>query len=326
VRCSVTNAALAVSMVICFNAAALAAGGNVKTTPGWLTDTFIISGHRAGGRVHAPDNSMPNIRFAIENQLTAIEVDLRLTSDGALILWHDSYFPRRYVEPTAADGERIGTDKLSSGQVRRIRYSATVGGRLWKAVEVVFAADLARVAKGRINLHLDAKNAPAAKVIDFIRRHGLQREAMVMSGGIDYLEAVRAAEPDVCLEYADNTLGRRKVDGQWKWYPAAKQHQLYHELMTKLAAAGVDALCTKGLTAAKVAICHHHGILVRTSASHMKVGVAPDPFLRMGVDYALTDDPLLLKQALRRLRPAAALSRPGQTLFDLVRRQRTRQK
>ena len=318
------SAALAVSMVLCFDAAVLAAGGDVKSTPGWLTDTFIISGHRAGGRVHAPDNSMPNIRFAIENRLTAIEVDLRLTSDGALILWHDASFPKTYVDPTAADGERIGTDKLSSEQVRRIRYSTTVGGRLWKDVKVVFADDMAKAAKGRINLHLDTKSVPAAKVIEFIRRHGLQREAMVMSGSLDYLEAVRAAEPDVCLEYADNTLGRRKVDGQWKWYPAAKQHELYHELMTKLAAAGVDALCTKGLTAAKVAICHDHGILVRTSAGHMKVGVAPDRFLRMGVDYALTDDPLVLKQALRRLRPAAALSRPGQTLFDLVRGQRTR--
>ncbi|NQT51031.1 hypothetical protein HQ576_03220, partial [bacterium] len=62
----------------------------MKNARGYLRDTFIISGHRGGGRVHAPDNSMPNIEFAVQHQLTAVEVDLRLTRDGRLILWHDS--------------------------------------------------------------------------------------------------------------------------------------------------------------------------------------------------------------------------------------------
>jgi len=300
-------------------AAALAAGGEMGEPAGYLRDTCIISGHRGGGRVHAPDNSMPNIRSAIEQRLTAIEVDLRLTSDGVLILWHDASFPRKLVDPAAAEGEKIGTHRLTAEQVRRIRYAATVGGKVWRDVRVVFADELVRATKGKVNLHLDVKGVPAARVLEFIRKHGLQRESMVMSGSLDYLAAIRAAEPDVCLEYTDNTLGRRQVDGQWQWYPVEKQHALYHALMKKLVTAGVDALCTKGLTREKVAICHRYGILVRTSASHLKPGRAPDAFLRMGVDYALTDDPLLLRSALATLRPHARQSRPGQTLHELIR-------
>ena len=84
-------------------------------------------------------------------------------------------------------------------------------------------------------------------------------------------------------------------------------------------ASNIDAFCTKGLTKEKVAICHEFKILVRTSAGNMKPGRKPDPYLELGVDYALTDDPLLIENALRRLRPGSELSRPGQTFFELIR-------
>jgi glycerophosphoryl diester phosphodiesterase len=296
--------------------AAAHAGENPQTH---LRDTFIISGHRAGGRIYAPDNSLPNILFAIENELTAIEIDLRLTGDGKLILWHDASFPTMYVDATAAEGEKIATDRVSAAEVRRFRYSATVGGRTWEDVRVVFADDVVKLTKGKVNLHLDTKDVRPDRVIEFIGGHNLQAECMVMSGSIGYLETIHAALPEVCLEYTDNTLGRRRVGGAWEWYPAEKQHQLYHELMEALSAAGVDAFCTKGLTREKIAICHQYGIMVRTSANNLQVGQAPDRYLEMGVDYALTDDPVLMREALRKIRPDAAVSSPGQTFLELIR-------
>jgi len=280
-------------------------------------DTFIISAHRAGGRVHAPDNSMPNVLYAIQNQFTAVEVDLRLTSDGDLVLWHDASLPKEYVEPGAAGNMAVSL--LSSDQIRDIRYSAMVGDKLWDDVEVVFADELVRATKGKINLHVHPKDVSAKRIVEFIRRHEIQEECMVMQGDLDCLKDVASAEPDVCLEFTDNTLGRRQVDGAWQWYPTEKQHELYHELMKELKTAGIDAFCTKGLTKEKVAICHEYGIMVRTSAANMQPGHKPDRYLEMGVDYALTDDPLLMKESVTRLRPGVALSRPGQTLLELVR-------
>lgn len=283
-------------------------------------DTFVISGHRAGGRVHGPDNSMPNIRYAIQNQLTAVEVDLRLTRDGDLVLWHDASLPKKYVQPEAAG--RIAISSLSSDQVRGIRYSAIVGDRPWGNVKVVFADELVKAARGRVNLHLDVKDVPAEKIIQFIRRYKIQKECMAMHTNVDYLKEIASAEPEVCLEYCDNTLGRRQIDGQWQWHPAEKQHELYHQLMKELKTAGIDAFCTKGLTKEKVAICHEYGIMVRTSAANMQPGSMPDRYLEMGVDYALTDDPVLMKQSVRRLRPGASLSEPGQTFLELIRGKR----
>jgi hypothetical protein len=124
------------------------------------------------------------------------------------------------------------------------------------------------------------------------------------------------------LEYCDNTLGRRQIDGVWQWYPAEKQHELYHQLMKKLKAAGIDAFWTKGLTKEKVAMCHEYDIMVRTSAANMQPRMTPDRHLDMGVDYALTDDPILMRQSVRRLRPDALLSTAGQTFLELVRDKR----
>jgi len=285
-----------------------------------IKNTFIISAHRAGGRVHAPDNSIPNILYAIKNQATAVEVDLRLTRDGDITLWHDASLPKEYVQPEA-DG-KIAVSSLSSDQIKGIRYSTTVGDRIWDDVEMVFSDELVKVTRGKINLHLHPKGVPAERIIQFIRKHKIQKECMVMHTDVDYLKGVTSAEPEVCLEYCDNTLGRRQIDGKWQWYPTEKQHELYHQLMKELKAAGIDAFCTKGLTKEKVAICHEYGIMVRTSAAHMQPGCVPDRYLEMGVDYALTDDPVLMKQSVGRHRPGTLLSKPGQTFFELVRDKR----
>jgi hypothetical protein len=48
-----------------------------------------------------------------------------------------------------------------------------------------------------------------------------------------------------------------------------------------------------------------NGIMVRNSAANMQPGMTPDRYIEMGVDYALTDDPILMRQSVRRLRPDA---------------------
>lgn len=306
-----------VFIAVCLAVKVEAGAEDKKGSSALPKSTFIISGHRAGGRVHAPDNSMPNVLFAIENGLTALEIDLRLTKDGRLVLWHDYSLPKAYVEPGAVG--KVAINKLSTDQVGKIRYSGKVGDKKWNKVKIVFADDLVKVAKGKINFHLDVKDIPADTLIEFIRKHDIRHQSMVMSGSVDYLRQIHRAEPEVCLEYADNTLGRRQVDGKWEWYATEKQHALYSTLMKKLAAAGVDAFCTKGLTKEKVEICHQYAIMVRTSAGHLKPGVSPDRFIEMGVDYALTDDPLLIRRRVTELRPGVSLSKPGQTFFELIR-------
>jgi glycerophosphoryl diester phosphodiesterase len=49
---------------------------------------FIICGHRGDPRVY-PENTIPALSSAVSDGANAVEVDLCITSDGVVILWHD---------------------------------------------------------------------------------------------------------------------------------------------------------------------------------------------------------------------------------------------
>ncbi len=54
---------------------------------------MIVIGHR-GARLEAPENTIPGFRYAIDLGLTAVEFDIRMTSDGHLVVIHDATVDR----------------------------------------------------------------------------------------------------------------------------------------------------------------------------------------------------------------------------------------
>ncbi len=64
--------------------------------------TFLIIGHRGGGRnsdLHPySENSLPMLRFAERLGCNGVEIDIRLTSDGVPILFHDETISNRLVK------------------------------------------------------------------------------------------------------------------------------------------------------------------------------------------------------------------------------------
>lgn len=52
-----------------------------------------LIGHR-GARFEAPENTVPGFRYAIDLGLEAVELDIRMTSDGHLVVIHDATVDR----------------------------------------------------------------------------------------------------------------------------------------------------------------------------------------------------------------------------------------
>jgi glycerophosphoryl diester phosphodiesterase len=69
-----------------------------------LTPAPLVYAHR-GDRSRAPDNTLQAYRLAVEAGTDGIELDVRRTSDGVLIMSHDAHFPDMppYVEMTMAE-------------------------------------------------------------------------------------------------------------------------------------------------------------------------------------------------------------------------------
>ena len=286
---------------------------------------LIISGHRAGGRVFAPDNSAPNIQHAAVVGLNLIEIDLRPTADGGLVLWHDSSSPRSTFFPGDTFGKRIVFNRMSVSEIGELRYAAAAGEREWKDLAIVDADTMIEQYKNRLNFHLDVKNTLADRVLKLIADHGIRDRVIVMSPNLDYIRTIKKADQKIICEWTNNTLGRHNVDGKWVYYPTDRQHAEYYRAMQSLRKAGGDMLCTKGLTTEKARICHQYGIAVRPSANNVKTGDGAR-FLHIGVDGILGDDPCAVTEAVRKIRGKDYVPLPGQTVAEIFASRRVRLK
>lgn len=72
------------------------AGGSTTTapaadeSPSILPADFDLEGHR-GARGLRPENTLPAFETALDLGVTTLELDLHLSADGALVIWHDDF-------------------------------------------------------------------------------------------------------------------------------------------------------------------------------------------------------------------------------------------
>jgi len=107
---------------------------------------FLLTGHR-GYRARFPENTVSSIIGAISCGATAVEVDVRATADGVLVLSHDSNLER-------ISGNPIEVSEATFEELRAVGFQ---GERITTLSEVASAV------KGRVALDLDIKIADQAK-------------------------------------------------------------------------------------------------------------------------------------------------------------------
>ncbi len=101
----------------------------------------LVIAHR-GDRQGGPENTLAAIESAIRLGVDGVEVDLRATHDGEVVLFHDDDLMR-------LTGQRGRMEEMTAERVRGIR----VGGE-----KVPTLRDLLNLAGGRILLNLELKN------------------------------------------------------------------------------------------------------------------------------------------------------------------------
>jgi glycerophosphoryl diester phosphodiesterase len=276
------------------------------------TRPLLISAHRGGGRIHAPDNSLPNIEHAIELGVPLIEVDLRATADGRLVLWHDPSAARTLF---GLDGEgAVRWSEMDRAAVERLRYSAEAGGRTWTDLRVLDADEVVGRFRDRIGFHLDIKDTPVERVLGLIDTHQIADRSIVAGPDINRLAEVKRHRPGVVCEWAQNTLGRRQDEaGEWVWLDDESQLQDFRDALGLACGVGVEMLCTKGLTPEKVALCREYAVTVRPSVNTLGTGDGAK-YVAMGVEWLLCDDPERVKRVATMSRGSAAVAPASTTV------------
>ncbi len=130
-----------------------------------MKTSFLIVGHR-GASALFPENTIRSIKGAVECGATAVEVDIRATSDGYLVLSHDPT-----LERTFGLAKRVSDTKLS--EMKELRFNGEPVATLEDAVQAV---------AGRVGLDLDIKvTGYEERIVGVIKERGHFESTMFTS-------------------------------------------------------------------------------------------------------------------------------------------------
>jgi len=142
---------------------------------------IIVIAHR-GEHTEAPENTLASIRKAIEVGCDYVEVDVRRTRDGALVLMHDST-----VDRTTNGRGKVET--LTLAEIRALDAGAKRGAA-WAGEKVPTFDEALAACKGKIKVYVDHKAGPPAEILSAIEKHGMVRD-VVIYGSVENLRAFK---------------------------------------------------------------------------------------------------------------------------------------
>lgn len=221
---------------------------------------MIITGHR-GALGTEPENTLRSFRRAVADGCDEIELDLRVSADGELVIMHDATVDRT----TSGSGEVAA---LTLAELRAL--DAGLGEHLPTWAETVAAIDV------RIQAEVKAEAAVPLLAQSLKADPALAARTLVTSFHPEILLAIRELFPEV---ETGHIFGRTPEVG---------------EVITRTRAAGATwSLCgIAGLTAEGVAELHSAGLNVTAwpvpDTATLSVAAA------LGVDGVTTDHPHLV--------------------------------
>lgn len=143
--------------------------------------SVAVAAHRGGGG-EAAENTLSAIRHAVRVGADYVELDVRPTRDGVLVLMHD-----RTVDRTT--GGKGAVEELNWEEIARLRVRSEAGAgdrvpRFEQALELC---------RGRINLYLDHKAGSVAALLRVLGAASMTQSVVVYAGIETLLEWKRLA-------------------------------------------------------------------------------------------------------------------------------------
>ena len=139
-------------------------------------------GHR-GARAYEPENTLRSFKKAVEMGVDAVELDVRKTKDGQLVVIHDTDVKR------TTDGEGL-VSKLTLKEIKG--FSAEKGEKIPTLTEALDFLDK------KVKIVVELKEAGVEEqVLVEVREHGLRKNVVLVSFLEDALRRVRELDKEV---------------------------------------------------------------------------------------------------------------------------------
>lgn len=226
----------------------------------------LIIGHRGAPADH-PENTLPGFRRAAALGVDGVELDVRVTSDGVAVVFHDASLRRL----TSAPG-RLAATPWAELRQRRVRGTAPIP-RL---------AEVLRFARGRHVVQIEVKpGVPVAPVVGAIRSAGAGNHVILASFSTTILRAAARLAPGV---------PRMLIVGGRPPGPDALARRL-----ASLGARGISI--DHRLVRGRSWVRHFQARGASVWCWTVNDAARARALARLGVDALLTDNPALLRSA-----------------------------
>lgn len=152
-----------------------------------LKYAIAVIAHR-GGRALAPENTLAAFRNAIRLGADYVEIDVRTTRDGHLIIMHD-----RTVDRTT-NGSGAVRD-LDFAAIRSLDAGSKFGAQ-YAGEKVPTLEEALELSRDKIHIYLDHKDAPTPQVLAALKRYHMEKQVIVYNG-VDGLKEWKRLAPEL---------------------------------------------------------------------------------------------------------------------------------
>jgi len=118
-----------------------------------------------------PENSLPAYQKAIDIGCDFVEIDVRTTRDGRFVSIHDSKID------DYAEGKKGKVNELTFDELRALDIGIRKGPQ-WKGTRIPSFEEILELCRGKIGIYLDLKSAPVDKLVEIIKRYGMEKDVI----------------------------------------------------------------------------------------------------------------------------------------------------
>jgi glycerophosphoryl diester phosphodiesterase len=151
----------------------------------------LMSGHRGGAWKGFPENCIPTFERTLRHAYAMLEIDPRLTKDGAVVVHHDAT-----LERTTTGKGRV-TD-LTLAELRELRLKDLDGQPT--DFQMPTLDEVILWARGKTVLVLDQKDLSAVDRAKIVTRHQAEAWVMLIVMNFKDVQAVHQLNPDIAME------------------------------------------------------------------------------------------------------------------------------
>ena len=150
---------------------------------------LVVIAHR-GDHTKVPENTIAAFKNAIRSGADYVEVDLRTSKDGYLVVHHDATVDRM----TNGNGN---VKDLPLEEIRKLKVTDKDKGK--KTYQIPLFSEVLKTCKGKINIYLDFKDAEVVAAMKEIRTAGMEEQVVVYVNSVPQYKEWRKVAPSVPL-------------------------------------------------------------------------------------------------------------------------------